>query len=124
MKLILPFLLFAPLGFAAQKRLEIRSLVYRNTAGEVFPAVGFGLGIVATLRMIYDDQELPTFTGKILMSQDGTPQFNAEGKIDYDSTVSPSSTTSNESRYTINGPITLEIDGHTWTGTSYAILIL
>ena len=123
MKFILPFLFFTPLALAAQKQLEIKTLVYRNTAVEVFLEFDFSTGTVATLKIAYDDQELPTFTGKILMGQDGVPLFNAAGKIDYDSTVSPSSPKSNESRYTITGQITLEIGGHLWTGSSCNIMI-
>lgn len=123
MKFIPILCLSTCLAFSAQKQLEIKSLIYRNTAIEVFPSLSFGEGATATLKLTYDDQTEPSFTGSMLLNPDGTPRFNAENEIDYDASVDRNSPLSNESRYDVVGQITLDIDGHTWTGNGCKLVI-
>ncbi len=123
MKPIHLLLLLAPMADGAQKEMEIKTLIYRNTAAEAFPEFSFGAGSLAIVTISYDEQQQPEFTGQLLMNPDGSPRTDVAGELEYDRTVNPSSPTSNESRYSITGQIKVEIAGHLWTGSSCRILI-
>ena len=123
MKTLLIFLFLVAELNAAQKQMVIRTKIFRNTASLVFPTLDFEEGETATLKINYDDQTVPQFTGKVLLQPNGTPQFNSNQEISYDSNIRPNEPTSNASQYTITGQITLEIDGHIWTGTNSRLLI-